>query len=108
MGIFGLRSASRGPSHPIMSKGCCYTPTPALLQPGREPGSPSDSLPRPLGLHSPGPRVPWDVEPGGGRSGAPSAPGWLTSFLVLEFASDSSQLLGRQLGHCHFQRAPIV
>ena len=76
MGIFGLRSASRGPSHPVMSKGCSYAPTAALVQPGREPGFPSHSLPRPLGLHSLGPRVPWDVEPGGGaiRSREPPLP----------------------------------
>ena len=89
-----------------MPKGCANVPTLALMQPGREPVSVSLTASSP-GLHNPSPRVPWDVEPGGGvvgSRGPRSAPGQPAGlFPGSGFASDLSHLLGGQPGAWHFQ-----
>lgn len=77
MGIVGLRMLPGAPHILLCPKAALMRPPcPSWSLGGSR--SPSCSLPCPLGLHIPGPRVPWDVEPGGGvvgSRGPPSAPG---------------------------------
>lgn len=106
MGIVGLRMLPGAP-HILLCPKAALTRPPCPSCSLGESQSPSRSLPRSLGLHSPGPRVPWGVEPGGavvGSRGPPSAAGQPAGlFPGSGFASDLSHLLGGQPGARHFQ-----